>query len=65
VVILRPATGYQALTKVVPYVESQGVVGEGPTLYLCQDFACQAPTGDVQSVVETLMGVARSEEKTP
>ncbi len=65
VVILRPATGHQALTKVVPYVESQGVVGEGPTLYLCQDFACQAPTGDVQSVVETLMGVARSEEKTP
>ncbi|MDP6741289.1 MAG: thioredoxin domain-containing protein, partial [Planctomycetota bacterium] len=65
VVILRPSTGHEELTKVVPYVESQRVVGEGPTLYLCQDFACQAPTGDVQSVVETLMGVARSEEKTP
>jgi uncharacterized protein YyaL (SSP411 family) len=65
VVILRPSTGHEALTKVVPYVESQSVVGEGPTLYLCQDFACQAPTGDVQSVVDALMGVVHSEEKTP
>ncbi|MDE0915949.1 MAG: thioredoxin domain-containing protein [Planctomycetota bacterium] len=65
VVILRPSSGYEALAKVVPYVELQGVVGEGPTLYLCQDFACQAPTGDVQSVVEALVGIVRSEEKTP
>ena len=65
VVILRPPSGYEALAKVVPYVELQGVVGEGPTLYLCQDFACQAPTGDVQSVVEALVGIVRSEEKTP
>jgi uncharacterized protein YyaL (SSP411 family) len=65
VVILRPSSGYEALAKLVPYVELQSVVGEGPTLYLCQDFACQAPTGDVQSVVEALEGVVRSEEKTP
>jgi uncharacterized protein YyaL (SSP411 family) len=65
VVVLRPTGNHQALAQLVPYVEAQGVVGEGPTLYLCQDFTCQAPTGDVQAVVDALSGAARAAEKTP
>ena len=65
VVVLRPTGNHQALAQLVPYVEAQGVVGEGPTRYLCQDFTCQAPTGDVQAVVDALSGAARAAEKTP
>jgi len=65
VVVLRPIKGYEALAKLVPYVDSQTVVGDGPTLYLCENFACKAPTGDVEAVVRSMVGSATAQEKTP
>ncbi|MCS7117841.1 MAG: thioredoxin domain-containing protein [Thaumarchaeota archaeon] len=32
----------------------KGVIGEGPTFYLCEGFACRLPTNDFQNVLRSL-----------
>ncbi|MDA1264185.1 MAG: thioredoxin domain-containing protein [Planctomycetota bacterium] len=59
VVILKPIEGARAIEALVPYLKDQGQVGGKATAYVCEDFACQAPTNDPEAVRAALGGKER------
>jgi hypothetical protein len=44
----------EALAKYFPAVRSMREIGDQPTAYVCQDYACQLPTNDVSKFSELL-----------
>ena len=54
VVLARPAGEEPAIARLAPFVAEQTARDGETTLYLCQDFACQAPTHDLEAVLEQL-----------
>ena len=55
VVIFRPADGTEAeITRIAPYTRNQSNLDGRATAYVCRDFACQAPTADVGTMLATL-----------
>ena len=55
VVHLRP-NGDAPIVALAPYLAGQTSEGDGATLYLCRDFACQAPTDDIEALCGELVG---------
>ncbi len=53
VLLLRPPGDEPAIAKLAPFTLEQKPSDE-PLIYLCRDFACQAPTSDVGEVLEAL-----------
>jgi uncharacterized protein YyaL (SSP411 family) len=53
VLLLRPPGEAPPITRLAPYTLDQRADG-APAIYLCRDFACQAPTTDILSVFELL-----------
>jgi uncharacterized protein len=41
-----------------PLFEGKGPTGPGPTLFVCEDFACQAPVSGTEAAVATLASLA-------
>ena len=55
VVLLRPdGEGEPALAKISPFVLEQTARDGKATAYVCQDFACQAPTNEIEQMLENL-----------
>ncbi|MEE8469123.1 MAG: thioredoxin domain-containing protein, partial [Planctomycetota bacterium] len=54
VVVLRPAGDAQAVIALVPYLADQGMLDGRATAYVCENFACQAPTNELQKLLEQL-----------
>ena len=54
VVVLRPTGEADAISKLVPYVAEQVPLEGRATAYVCRDFACQAPTTDVEIMLAAL-----------
>lgn len=61
VVILKPLVGAEALEALVPYTKDQGALGQAATAYVCENFACQAPTTD-PGVVRAALSSRQEEE---
>ena len=61
VVILKPLVDAGALEALVPYTRDQGALGGAATAYVCENYACQAPTTDPGVVRASLS--ARQEEE--
>jgi len=61
VVILKPLLGAEALEALVPYTRDQAALGGVATAYVCENFACQAPTTDPGAVRKALS--TREEEE--
>ena len=57
--VLRPDGDAPEVTRLAPYTALQTSREGRATLYLCRNFACEAPTSDVTSVVEKLTAGAR------
>jgi uncharacterized protein YyaL (SSP411 family) len=60
VTLLRPDGEAPEVTRFAPYTAAQVAQGGRATLYLCRNFACEAPTSDVESVVQKLTTGARA-----
>ncbi|NBC16721.1 MAG: DUF255 domain-containing protein [Bacteroidetes bacterium] len=56
VVLLRPPGDAPPITEIAAYTEAQHPVDERATAYVCQDFACEQPTTDVDALREMLTG---------
>ena len=56
VVILKSPSDAKALEELVPYTKDQASVGGAATAYVCENFACQAPTTDPAVVRAALAG---------
>jgi len=54
VTVLRPSGEAAALAALVPYTAEQRARDGRLTLYLCQGFACEAPTHELAPVVAKL-----------
>ena len=54
VVVFRPAGPEPAIAKLVPYTAAQDAIEGRATAYVCENFACQAPTTDLAAVLEAL-----------
>ncbi|MFT5152671.1 MAG: hypothetical protein ACI841_002670 [Planctomycetota bacterium] len=54
-VIVRPQGDDPAIGRLAPFAAAQVSRDDKTTLYLCQDFACQAPTHDVDEVLKQLV----------
>ncbi len=53
VLLLRPTGEDPPITRLAPYTREHRSDG-APVIYLCRNFACQAPTRDVEEVLRTL-----------
>lgn len=60
VTVLRPAGDAPEIATLAPYTAAQHDVDGRATVYLCRDFACEAPTTDVARIVESLRSGHRS-----
>ena len=58
--LLRPAEGAEDLVALAPYAAEQAPVGGRATIYVCRDFACQAPVHTVEEALKAL-GVGGAE----
>ena len=63
VTVLRPDGESPEVTRLVPYTAAQTSHAGRATLYLCRDFACEAPTTDVESVLKKLTEGSRTEPR--
>jgi uncharacterized protein len=54
VLLLRGAEGTDSLDELAPFSADQASLGGRATLYLCRDFACEAPTTDLERVLTAL-----------
>ena len=54
VVLLRPPGDDAPIARLAPYAAETTARGGRVTLYLCEDFACRAPTHDVELVLSAL-----------
>ena len=50
----RPPTENVRLAELAPFVASQVAKDGKTTFYLCKDFACQAPTHDLETVLRQI-----------
>ncbi|MCP3919519.1 MAG: thioredoxin domain-containing protein [bacterium] len=64
VVVVRPAggAGAKAISRLVPYTETQEAIDGKATAYVCQNFTCQAPTTDVATMLAALEQLEQEEE---
>jgi uncharacterized protein YyaL (SSP411 family) len=53
VLLYRP-TSNQAITKLAPFAASQEPLDGQATAYVCRDFACKAPTHDIEEALDYL-----------
>ena len=51
VLVLRPPGAAPPITELIPYTAAQLPVGGQATAYVCRDFACKAPTTDVEEAL--------------
>ena len=64
VVVFRPDgpdDGEPAIVRLAPYTRAQGAVDGKATAYVCRNYACQAPTTDVATMLEHLRPPAGKE----
>jgi uncharacterized protein YyaL (SSP411 family) len=54
VVLLRTKENAEDLAKVAPFTETQIAQDGKATAYVCEDFACRAPTTEVKVMLEYL-----------
>ena len=54
VVVLRPDEAGEAIAELVPYVAEQRAVDGRATIYVCENFTCQAPTHDVEAALASV-----------
>lgn len=59
VTVHRPDGEAPEITRLAPYTAAQVSQAGRATLYLCRNFACEAPTSDVASVVKKLVAGGR------
>ncbi|MBP1995506.1 thioredoxin domain-containing protein [Paenibacillus eucommiae] len=56
-IILHPkGSAGEEVRKLIPLVQDKLALGGKPTAYVCQNFACQAPTADISELAELLDG---------
>ena len=54
VVLLRSPDRKASLTRIAPFTEAYRSVGGKTTAYVCRNFTCNAPTTDVEIMLELL-----------
>ena len=54
VVVFRPPGEDPPVTKIIPFIKEQRSIDGKATAYVCENFACQAPTTDVVQMKEFL-----------
>lgn len=59
VVVLKPLEGAGALEELLPYTKDQAALDGAATAYVCESYACQAPTTDPVAVRKALAGEGR------
>jgi uncharacterized protein YyaL (SSP411 family) len=60
VLLFRPdESGSPEITKLAPFTEFQKSIDGKATVYVCEDYACKAPTTDIQKAIEDLAGERR------
>ena len=63
VVILRPPGDEEtAITKLAPYTAAQTAIDGKPTVYVCREFACLAPTTELEEMLESLPSLEPAQE---
>ncbi len=50
----QPASMRVAIEKLIPFMVGQNSINGKPTAYVCQNYACQAPTTDIKKFKEAL-----------
>ncbi|NLN42597.1 MAG: hypothetical protein GX160_11625 [Clostridiales bacterium] len=45
----------QDLFELVPYIKEQGPIEGKATVYICQNYSCQAPISDIKELEKTLL----------
>jgi len=55
VVIFRPDGDASEIVKLAPYTEQQRSIAGKATAYVCQNFACKAPTTDVEEMLASMV----------
>lgn len=65
VVSILNTTGeeYEALTKMIPFIKEQKEVDDRATVYVCQNFACQAPISDKEEFMKLIITSDQLESK--
>jgi uncharacterized protein len=53
-VVLLKDPNHAELKKMAPYTESQKMIGGKATVYICRNFACEAPLVDPAEVLKSL-----------
>jgi uncharacterized protein YyaL (SSP411 family) len=48
------AEGQEFLSRHVPFFENLKSVGGKQTAYICEDYSCQLPTSDIESMMQIL-----------
>jgi uncharacterized protein YyaL (SSP411 family) len=59
VTLRRPDGEAPEITRLAPYTAAQVAQAGRATIYLCRDFACEAPTSDVAGVLQKLTALRR------
>lgn len=54
VILLKTAANAEALTRLAPFTEGQSMQDGKTTVYVCENFACRAPTTNVKKVIDLL-----------
>jgi len=66
VVVFRPNTVAGAepppITRLAAYTEAQTALAGKPTAYVCENYACQAPTTDIETMLAYLAGTSIEDE---
>lgn len=53
-VVLLKKTNSDDLSAIAPFAKSYSMINSKTTVYVCEDFACKAPTNDVEEMVRLL-----------
>ncbi|MCB1093299.1 MAG: thioredoxin domain-containing protein, partial [Verrucomicrobiae bacterium] len=62
VVLLKTPENAAALAKVAPYTEGQTSLDGKATIYVCENFACQLPTADLDKMMQLLKRTGTSQK---
>ena len=66
VVVFRPAdVASPAIAQLAPYTRNQTPLNGQATAYVCQHYVCNAPTTDIQTMLQALSAATRKQEATP
>jgi uncharacterized protein YyaL (SSP411 family) len=55
VIVFRPAKNPGRIAELAPYVAGHEALSGGTTVYLCENYSCQAPSTDLDAVLRVLM----------